>query len=145
MSPMPRTRAGMALRVGAIRALHNCGSRRAFLSDVGMGFTGLVLGAMLAEDGVVRGSEAAAWLPPDGRAHFTPQAKSVIWLFMNGGVSHIESFDPKPALNQYGGKSLAETPFADVQNPDKLDRREVAFNVALHSKLYPLQVGYRKL
>ena len=44
----------------------------------------------------------------------------MIWLFMNGGVSHMESFDPKPMLNKYGGKTIAETPFADVRIPKKL-------------------------
>ena len=58
--------------------------RRAFLADLGMGFTGLALGAML--------HEARGAAPPRPRA----KAKSVIWLFMNGGVSHMESFDPKP-------------------------------------------------
>ena len=45
---------------------------------------------------------------------FAPKAKSVIWLFMIGGVSHLESFDPKPALNKYAGKTIAETPYKDV-------------------------------
>ncbi len=119
------------------------GSRRAFLSDVGMGFTGLALGAMLAEDGIVRGNETAAWQPPTGQPHFKPRAKSVIWLFMNGGVSHLESFDPKPEVTKYAGKSILKTPYADTQDPERLNRREVAFNVTLRHKLYPLQIGYR--
>jgi hypothetical protein len=123
--------------------------RRTFLADLGMGFTGLALGAMLAREGVVRGEEAtAAWQPPDGRPHFAPKANSVIWLFMNGGVSHLESFDPKPALNDYAGKSINETPFADVQNPDKLKLARVTVindaNGQQRNKLYPLQVGFRK-
>jgi len=52
--------------------------------------------------------------------HFTPKAKSVIWLFMNGGVSHMETFDPKPMLTKYAGKSINETPYQDAQNPEKL-------------------------
>jgi hypothetical protein len=67
---------------------------------MGLGFTGLALGAMLRRDGF--GSEAA-WTPPDGRPHFAPRAKSVIWLFMNGGVSHMESFDPKPEITKHAG------------------------------------------
>lgn len=119
-------------------------SRRAFLADFGLGFTGLALGAMLARDGIVRGSEAPNWEPPDGNPHFTPKANSVIWLFMNGGVSHIESFDPKPEINKYAGKSISETPYADTQKPERLNRREVAFNVELRQKLYPLQIGFKK-
>ena len=46
-----------------------CGrvSRRTFLADVGMGFTGLALGALLARDGIVRANSAEGWSPPDGR------------------------------------------------------------------------------
>ncbi|MCL6504045.1 MAG: DUF1501 domain-containing protein, partial [Pirellulales bacterium] len=56
-------------------------ARRAFLADTGMGFAGLALGSLLAQDGVLRAAEPA-WSPPDGRPHFAPRAKSVIWLFM---------------------------------------------------------------
>src|SRR5690348_12471562 len=91
--------------------------RRSFLADLGMGFTGLALGAMLHRDGIARAA-TAGWAPPDGRPHFTPKAKRVIWLFMLGGVSHVESFDPKPELNRYAGKQLSETPHKDVlDNP----------------------------
>src|SRR5439155_10261770 len=89
--------------------------RRAFLADVGMGFTGLALGALLARDGVVRADDDP-WSPPDGKPHFPPKAKNVIWLFMVGGASHVEGFDPKPALNQYAGKTIAESPFKEALN-----------------------------
>ncbi|MFN0056309.1 MAG: DUF1501 domain-containing protein [Planctomycetales bacterium] len=118
--------------------------RRAFLADCGLGFTGLALGAMLARDGIVRANETPAWQPPTGQPHGTPKAQSVIWLFMNGGVSHLESFDPKPELNVHAGKSISETEYADTQKPERLNRREVAFNVELRQKLYPLQVGFKK-
>src|SRR5437870_13534320 len=91
--------------------------RRAFLADLGMGFTGLALAAMLHRDG--RAADPH-WSPPDGRPHFPPRAKSVIWLFMNGGVSHLESFDPKPLLDRHAGKTIAETPFRHVQDPERL-------------------------
>ena len=78
-----------------------------------MGFTGLALGAMLHRDGVARAGTSAGWAPPDGSPHFAPKAKSVIWLFMVGGVSHMESFDPKPELNKYAGKTIDETPYKD--------------------------------
>src|SRR6266571_6458569 len=85
-------------------------SRRTFLADIGMGFTGLALGAMLHRDGIAR----AATTGPDGRPHFAPKAKRVIWLFMIGGVSHVESFDPKPALKRYGDMKVSETERAPV-------------------------------
>ena len=119
--------------------------RRSFLSDVGMGFTGLALGAMLQRDGF--GNEREAWTEPNGDAHFAPKAKSVIWLFMNGGVSHMESFDPKPMLTKYAGKSIAETPFADTQDPKKLAIERLVVpdaNGNQRNKLYPLQIGFKK-
>ncbi|MEM8670170.1 MAG: DUF1501 domain-containing protein [Planctomycetota bacterium] len=82
----------------------------------------------------------------NGKPHFPPKAKNVIWLFMRGGVSHMESFDPKPALNKFAGKSISETPFKSVQDPEKLKRvRVVVVNDAngqQRNKIYPLQVGF---
>lgn len=118
--------------------------RRTFLADAGMGFTGLALGAMLARDGI---ASDAAWTPPTGQPHSPPKAKSVIWLFMNGGVSHMESFDPKPMLSKYGGKSIAETPFADSLDPKKLAIERLVApdgNGQIRNLLYPLQIGFRK-
>ena len=118
--------------------------RRTFLADLGLGFTGLALGAMLHRDGVAGDKE---WSPPTGKPHFAPKAKSVIWLFMNGGVSQMESFDPKPMLTKYGGKTIAETPFADTQDPKKLAIERLVVpdgNGNQRNQLYPLQVGFRK-
>src|SRR5438105_2411812 len=87
-------------------------TRRSFLADTGMGFTGLALGAMLFKDGVARATPVAN-VPgaPLGVPHAAPKAKSVIFLFMVGGTSQMESFDPKPELNAHAGKTIAETPF----------------------------------
>ena len=118
--------------------------RRTFLGDMGMGFTGLALGAMLQSDA---SASEHRWAPPTGLPHLAPKAKSVIWLFMNGGVSHVESFDPKPMLTKYGGKSIAETPFADTQDPKKLAIERLVVpdaNGNQRNTLYPLQVGFRK-
>jgi hypothetical protein len=60
--------------------------RRTFLADLGMGFTGLALGAMMARESR---ADSNVWSPPDGLPHFAPKAKHVIWLFMNGGVCHM--------------------------------------------------------
>src|SRR3990172_7386131 len=116
--------------------------RRAFLAHLGLGFTGLALGAMLARDGF--GSSDSAWTPPDGQPHVPPKAKRVIWLFMTGGVSHMESFDPKPELTKYAGKTIAETPFKNAQDPEKLKLARVVVvndaNGQQRNTLYPLQV-----
>ena len=122
----------------------NLFTRRTFLADMGMGFTGLALGAMLHRDGL---ANDAAWAPPDGKPHFTPKAKNVIWLFMNGGVSHLESFDPKPEVTKYAGKTIAETPYAEAQNPKKLAIERLIVpdaNGNQRNTLYPLQVGFKK-
>ncbi len=119
-------------------------TRRSFLADTGMGFTGLALAAMLHGEGY---GKDGGWSPPSGVPHFPAKAKNVIWLFMNGGVSQLESFDPKPMLNKYAGKTIADTPFADVQNPDKLALERLVVpdaNGNQRNKLYPLQVGFRK-
>ena len=118
--------------------------RRSFLAEVGMGFGGLALGAMLHRDGLAREGE---WVSPSGLPHTPPKAKSVIWLFMNGGVSQVESFDPKPMLTKYGGQTIAETPFADAQDPKKLAIERLVVpdgNGNQRDKLYPLQIGFRK-
>ncbi len=119
-------------------------SRRQWLSQWTTGFSGLALGSLLHRDGF--GSDPG-WVPPDGRPHFPPKAKSVIWLFMNGGVSHMESFDPKPMLTKYAGKTIKETPFADAQDPKKLAIERLVVpdgNGNQRNTLYPLQVGFRK-
>lgn len=118
--------------------------RRQFFCRAGLGFGGLALASMLQRDGFA----AEGWTPPDGKPHFPPKAKSVIWLFMRGGVSHLESFDPKPALNKYAGMSISETPYAHVQDPEKLKKvRVVVVNDAngqQRNKIYPLQIGYKR-
>jgi hypothetical protein len=117
--------------------------RRQFLSHSALGFGSLALHAMLQRE-----TQGAAFTPPDGKPHFAPKAKSVIWLFMRGGVSHMESFDPKPALNEYAGKSIGETPYAFVQEPERLKKvRVVVVNDAngqQRNKIYPLQVGHKQ-
>jgi hypothetical protein len=118
--------------------------RRRFLHGAGLGFGGIALQSMLTRDSFGAGRS----LRIDGRSQFAPKAKNVIWLFMRGGVSHMESFDPKPMLTKYGGKTIAETPYADVQDPERLKNvRVVVMNDAngqQRNVIYPLQVGYKK-
>src|SRR5687768_9323781 len=116
---------------------HRCAgvSRRSFLVDTGMGFTGLALGAMLFRDRAVASSIQSPT--------FTPKAKSVIWIFLCGGVSHLESFDVKPELDKYAGKSIEDTPYKNVlENPD----RNIIGGNPSHGKrkiIMPLQTGHR--
>ena len=119
-------------------------TRRSFLADTGMGFTGLALSAMLFRDGIAR-AESVSNRKPDGKPHAPPNAKSVIWIFMCGGVSHVESFDPKPELTKYNGKTIESTPYKDVLNPDRL-KNVVSANPAHGGRkvLMGLNTGHRK-
>ena len=123
-------------------------SRRIFLADTSMGLTGLALGAMLPRKALAAETESAvANLLPDGNPHFAPKAKRVIWLFMLGGVSHVESFDPKPALNKHAGQQLSETPHKDVLSSPFVKENLKAFVPGQHYtrlKLYPMQTGFRE-
>ena len=116
-------------------------TRRSFLADTGMGFTGLVLGSMLFRDSTARAE--SAWRPPDGIAHFPPKAKSVIWIFLCGGVSHVESFDVKPALNTYAGKSIEETPFKELFADSFKGVIDANPNHHPRKVIMPLQTGYK--
>jgi hypothetical protein len=120
-----------------------CESRRGFLSHLRWGCAGLALTSLLARDRFLYGDEKPVHVPS-----VAPKAKSVIWLFMNGGVSHMESFDPKPKLTEFAGKTIAETPFAEAQSPEKLKLARVTVindaNGQQRNTLYPLQVGSRR-
>jgi hypothetical protein len=125
-------------------------TRRAFLSDLGMGFTGMALGALLAEEGILRAVPAVPGQAPKGLPHHKPRAKSIIWVFLSGGYSHVETFDPKPALNQYAGLTFDKTPF---ENPlhSPLHRKRFRsvpaeeINIRdVYPIIYPMQVGWRK-
>lgn len=92
-----------------------CMSRRNALCRIGGGFGSLGLLSVLAEAGLctraLQASEqatAANPLAPRG-PHFPARAKRVIFLFMNGGPSHVDTFDPKPALDRYQGKPIPES------------------------------------
>jgi hypothetical protein len=76
-------------------------SRRQMLARVGTGLGTLGLAALLDQETVLAGAtNPLAPKPP----HFKPRAKHVIHLFMNGGPSQVDTFDPKPALTKYNGQ-----------------------------------------
>lgn len=123
----------------------SCGlTRRSFLADTGLGFTGLALGAMWSRDAAKAATDG--WRPPDGRPHRTPKARSVIWIFLCGGVSHLESFDVKPELNKYAGKSIEETPFKNILDPKRVNQDVVGANPAHGNRkmIMPLQTGFQR-
>jgi hypothetical protein len=125
----------------------NCAgiTRRSFLADTGMGFTGLVLSAMLFRDPLLKRVSGAAASGSAGLPHFRPRARSVIWIFLCGGVSHLESFDVKPELNKYAGKSIEDTPHKEVLDPAKVEKDIIGGNPRHGNRkvIMPLQTGYR--
>jgi Protein of unknown function (DUF1501) len=76
--------------------------RRRWLWDAGLGFGALASAALAAPSGFTR--NLAAISAP--LSHLKPRAKRVIFLFMEGGPSHLDLLDPKPLLNQLAGKKL---------------------------------------
>ncbi|MBI2826561.1 MAG: DUF1501 domain-containing protein [Planctomycetia bacterium] len=110
------------------KRLFPCGvTRREFVWEMGAGFAGLALASLLDGDGFfarhARGGEASAATgaaagplapkPP----HFKTPAKSCIFLMMNGGPSHVDTFDYKPGLKKYAGQSLpADKKFTNSGN-----------------------------
>ncbi|MBL8814005.1 MAG: DUF1501 domain-containing protein [Planctomycetaceae bacterium] len=96
-------------------------SRRAMLMQAGGGAGMLALSAMSAS----ASSASEAGKTADAKVHFPARAKRVIWLFMHGGPSHVDLFDPKPALTKYSGQPLPES-FGSV-----MTRRDVARNPLL--------------
>ena len=88
--------------------------RRRFLFEAGGGLSGLGLASLLGQDNLLAATsgEACAGGPvvaspfSPKNPHFAPRAKRVISLFMSGGVSHMDTFDPKPALTKYAGQPM---------------------------------------
>jgi hypothetical protein len=121
--------------------------RRRFLSSAGMGFSSVALAAMLQRDGLLASGGDETWTPPTGQPHFPPKIKRIIWLFMVGGTSHVESFDPKPMLDKYDGKSIEETPFKKTLDSPHLKknlREFVPGNHKVRPKLMRMQTGFKK-
>ena len=92
-------------------------SRREFLANLGGGFGAVALSGLLADD-----ATATSPLVPK-QPHHASKAKSVIFLFMEGGPSHLDLLDPKPLLNDLAGQSLPSsfkipiTPMGEGRSP----------------------------
>ena len=104
------------------RPLELPSSRRRFLGSGVAGLGGVALSHLLTQDRLGAATVAPGHLPG---SHFPAQAKRVIWLFMHGGPSHVDLFDPKPELARYAGQPLPES-FGSIET-----RRKVAQNPLL--------------
>lgn len=80
-------------------------TRREALCRIGTGFGMTAFAGMVGQSlALAQSGSAKAW--PKGGLHHPAKAKHVIFLFMNGGLSQVDSFDPKPALAKYHGQPL---------------------------------------
>ncbi|MBN9692565.1 MAG: DUF1501 domain-containing protein [Verrucomicrobia bacterium] len=92
-------------------------TRREFLWEAGAGFTGLALAGLMGRDGILGWAQAAAapgaFVNPlaPRQPQLPAKAKSVIFLFMYGGPSHVDTFDYKPALYSLDGKTVTVKTF----------------------------------
>jgi len=90
-------------------------TRRQMLTTSANGFGLLALSGLLAEEaGAAPAAESVR-----STSHFAPKVKHVIFCFMDGGVSHVDSFDPKPKLAELDGK-----PFTESKNPTANGNRQ---------------------
>jgi hypothetical protein len=106
-------------------------TRRDFLSRAGAGFGALALTYLLERERLLAASAEDAVNPLAARpSHFAAKARSVIFLFMEGGPSHLDTFDHKPKLRELAGQRLPEsfgpiiTAMGEVDAPLLADRRE---------------------
>src|SRR6266446_4549574 len=85
-------------------------TRREFLWEAGAGFTGVALTALLSQDAFFAAEPAGPSMTANPLAprpaHFTTKAKSVIFLFMYGGPSQVDTFDYKPTLYGLDGQTI---------------------------------------
>lgn len=107
-------------------------SRRQLLTRSSFGFGGIALAHLLERDGIA-GAAAAAEEPGPPLPHKHGAAKNVIFLFMQGGPSHLETFDPKPVLQRMDGKDLPDS----FKNVDLAQTN--TFNAKLMGPAFPFQ------
>src|SRR5262249_43865614 len=101
-------------------------NRREFLTDAFGGFGALAVGAMLQQEALRAATVNPASMNPlaPKAPHIPAKAKACIFLFMSGGPSHMETFDPKPLLNKLNGQkrpaSFGEAKYQFVTSDAKL-------------------------
>ena len=82
-------------------------NRRQLLQKAGAGLGGVALADLLAREGLLAADDRSQHPMAPRAAHFPAKAKSVIWLFMEGAPSAVDTFDPKPELTKNDGKRIA--------------------------------------
>src|SRR6476660_3150829 len=106
-------------------------TRRDMLLQSGAGFGALALGYLLGNEAAAQPGRAANPLAAKP-THFAAKAKSVIFCFMEGGPSHLDTFDPKPLVNRLAGQRIPDsfrpviTPMGEFYSPILPSRRRWA-------------------
>ncbi len=80
-------------------------ARRSFLRDSGIGLGSMALSSLLSSEAVA--APVSAGIP--GLPHFAPRAKRIIWLYMAGGMTHLDTWDHKPTLQKLHGEPMPES------------------------------------
>ena len=91
-------------------------NRRDLLQRSGHGLGAIALSQLLAKDGLAV-EEAFGDPMVVKQPHFAPRAKNVIFMFMSGGPSHLDLFDPKPALNKHHGEAVPASFLETLADP----------------------------
>ena len=88
-------------------------ARRSFLQTTGVSLGSMALSSLLSKDGFAvdtsAGKQVPKWTGVLNPTHFAPKAKRVIWLYMAGGMTHIDTFDNKPKLAELHGQPMPES------------------------------------
>src|SRR5215210_5052975 len=106
---------------------HQPVTRREALCRIGNGFGMLAFAGMVGESLNVATALAAQQSSLNGGLHHVAKARHVIFLFMNGGLSQVDSFDPKPMLDKFDGQPLPGGPVATERKTGALMRSPFTF------------------
>jgi hypothetical protein len=99
-------------------------TRRKFLQRAGMGFGALSLAALLGDEWLAGEARADSLMTLAPRSpHFPAKAKQVVHIFAQGAPSHVDTWDPKPALKQYDGQTLPGMDGVAMASPFKFERK----------------------
>src|SRR5436309_12278173 len=90
-------------------------TRRDFLVSATRGVGGLAFASLLGADGLLAADTSAVAPLVPRPAHFAPRAKACIFLYMEGGTSQSDLFDPKPKLNELNGQKMPESMTKNVR------------------------------
>ena len=115
-------------------------TRRQFLNRAAMGFGALGLAALFGEGILLndaQATDAAADSLLPRAPHFPAKAKHVVHIFAQGAPSHVDTWDPKPALARYNGKAIPGSDGVAMASPFKFEKKgksgiEVSEEMAVH-------------